>query len=94
MILQYVDDTAKSLDGSEKSLNATMEELEKFYIMSGFNMNNGNTQIVWIGCKKYPEDKICSKINFDWTTNFQLLGIHYHVNLIRINKLNYDKNLK
>lgn len=40
MILQYVDDTAKSLDGSEKSLNATMEELEKFYIMSGFNMNN------------------------------------------------------
>lgn len=64
MILQYVDDTAKSLDGSEKSLNATME-LEKFYIMSGFNMNNGNTKIVWIGCKKYSEDKICSEFNFD-----------------------------
>lgn len=49
MMLQYVDNTAKSLDGSENSLNATMEELEKF---SGFNMNDGNTQIVWIGCKK------------------------------------------
>lgn len=68
MILQYVDDTAKSLDGSEKSLNATME-LEKFYIMSGFNMNNGNTKIVWIGCKKYSEDKICSENNFEWTPN-------------------------
>lgn len=65
MILQYVDDTAIILDWSEKSLNATMEELEKFFIMSGFNMNNRNSQIVWIGCKKYSEEKICSEIKID-----------------------------
>lgn len=61
-----------------------MEELEKFYIMSGLKMNNAKTQIVCIGSKKYSEDKICTAINFEWTTNFKLLGIHYDVN--------YDKN--
>lgn len=40
-----------------------MEELEKFYIMSGLKMNNSKTQIVWIGSKKYSEDKICSEVN-------------------------------
>lgn len=55
-------------------------------------MNNGNNQVVWIGCKQYLKDKICSEINFDWTTDFQLMGIYYDVDLIKINKLNYDKN--
>lgn len=31
-----------------------MEELEKFYILSGLKMNkHAKTQIVWIGSKKY-----------------------------------------
>lgn len=57
--------------------------------MSGLKMNNAKTQIVWtLGSKKYSEDKICSEINFEWTTNFKLLGIHYDVDLTRIKKLN------
>lgn len=39
-----------------------MEELEKFYIMSGLKMNNAKTQIVWIGSKKYSEDKSVQKL--------------------------------
>lgn len=70
-----------------------MEELEKFYIMLGFKMNNVKIQIVWIGSKKYLEDKICIEINFEWIINFKFLGIYYDVDLIRINKLNYDKKL-
>lgn len=51
-----------------------MEELEKFYIISGLKMNNAKTQIVWIGTYKYSEDKICTEINFEWTTNFKNFG--------------------
>lgn len=46
-----------------------MEDLEQFYIMSGLIANNAKTHIVWIGSKKYSEDKICSENNFEWTTN-------------------------
>lgn len=48
-----------------------------------------NPQIVWIGNKKYSEDKICSVNNFQWTKHFKRLGIHYDLDLTRINKLNY-----
>ena len=90
---QYADDTMIILDGSEKSLKATMLVLEEFYKMSGLKINQSKTQIVWIGSKKYSEDRLCPDLKFQWTTNFKLLGIYYDVDLAKITKLNYDKKL-
>ena len=36
---QYADDTQIFLDGSEASLRATLEILDKFYKMSGLKIN-------------------------------------------------------
>lgn len=93
LISQYADDTSIILDGSEKSLRATMKEIDDYYKLSGLKINQEKTQIVWIGSKKYSEENICSEMNFQWTTQFKLLGIYYDVDLDKIIKLNYDKKL-
>ena len=56
-------------------------------------MNLSKTQITWIGSKKYSADKLCNELNLIWTNTFTLLGIHFDVDLSRINFLNYDKKL-
>ena len=50
---QFADDTSLLLDGSEQSLNETLQELDNFYILSGLKLNCNQTKIVWIGSKKY-----------------------------------------
>lgn len=81
------------LDGSEKSLQTLMSELESFYNMSGLKINQSKTQDVWIGSKKYSNHKFCQEIVLIWTINFKLLGIQYDVDLSKIIRMNYDKNL-
>ena len=51
-ISQYADDTSIILDGTERSLNQTLIELERFSRISGLNVNFDKTQLVWIGSKK------------------------------------------
>ena len=41
---QYADDTSLILDGSEKSLNAALDELDWFAKISGLNINFSKTQ--------------------------------------------------
>lgn len=56
-----------------------MKEIDDYYKLSGLKKKQEKTQIVWIGSKKYSEEKICSEINFQWTTQIKLLGIYYDV---------------
>ena len=93
LMSQYADDTSIVLDGSEESLRETLRELDEFHKLSGLKINRDKTQIVWIGSKKFSEERLCSDINFNWTTRFKLMGIYYDVDLNEILKLNYDKKL-
>ena len=92
-ITQYADDTSVILDGTERSLKEAITEINAFYKLSGLKMNLSKTQITWIGSKKYSADKLCNELNLIWTNTFTLLGIHFDVDLSRINFLNYDKKL-
>lgn len=91
LMSQYTDDTTIILDGSEKSLQTLMSELESFYNMSGLKFNQSKTQVVWIGSKKYSNHKLCQEIELIWTTKFKLLGIQYDVDLSKIIRMNYEK---
>ena len=51
-ISQYADDTSVILDGTETSLNQTLEELANFLRKAGLNINFDKTQLVWIGSEK------------------------------------------
>ena len=94
-ISQFADDTTVILDGSDDSLNHTLEELEKFSKISGLKINYDKTQIVWIGSKKYSSDTIKTKWKLSWGKDtFKLLGINFNTDLDKMAKGNYTEKIK
>ena len=55
---QFVDDTTLILDGTSQSLQAALNVLEVFRLLSGQRVNNEKTQMLWIGKKKYFKEKL------------------------------------
>ena len=92
---QFADDTSIILDGSERSLNETLNVLSKFSKLSGLNMNFDKTKVSWIGKKKYSADTIKTKWKLVWDQNkFKLLGIFFHVDLNKIIDINFLAKFK
>lgn len=93
-ISQYADDTSAILDGSETSLNQTLEELLKFSRISGLNINLDKTQLVWIGSEKFSTKSIKTKWKLLWGRNkFKLLGIYFNTDLEEMLKDNYTPKI-
>ena len=91
---QFADDTTIILDGSHKSLQATLNILEMFGTFSGLRMNKEKTKLVWIGRKKHSRDKLNVIPSLIWgTTEFSLLGLTYTVHLDSIIEINYNRYL-
>jgi hypothetical protein len=59
-VSQFADDTSLILDGSEKTLNEALLELDWYAKLSGLNINFTKTQIVWIWSKAYSNDTLGS----------------------------------
>ena len=55
---QYADDTLFLLDGTSKSLNATLNVLYEYAQFSGLKVNSDKTHAVWIGVNKYSTASI------------------------------------
>ena len=78
----YADDASLILDGSERSLMASLKILEKFAQISGLKINYSKTEVIWIGSKAGSKDILCRNYNLEWgKTTFQLLGIQFSINL-------------
>lgn len=93
-VSQFADDTAISLDGTEISLQETMNELQNFAKISGLHINFSKTQVVWIGNMKYSQTKLCTNWNLSWGKNtFSYLGIDFNTDLSKMLKTNLEKKL-
>ena len=91
---QFADDTSLYLDGSEKSLKASLEVLANFEETSGLKLNIQKTKAIWLGSKRFSQEKLCAGQELDWVKNFTSLGINYDVlNLADITKLNCDTKM-
>lgn len=89
-IFQFADDTSLLLDGSENSLNCTLNILQEFAFYSGLKVNFEKTNIVWIGVSKYSTRSIKTKWKLNWgTTSFKLLGLIFHIDLDKMTELNF-----
>ena len=89
-ISQYADDTSAMLDGTERSLNQTLEELSRFSKISGLNINFDKTQLVWIGSEKFSTRSIKTKWKLSWgNKQFKILGILFNTDLDKMIKINY-----
>ena len=94
-ISQYADDTSIFLDGSEKSLNELLKELELFARMSGLKVNFDKTQLVWIGSKKFDQNSIKTKWKLIWgKQTFKILGINFNTDLTKMIKKNYTPKMQ
>ena len=57
-------------------------------------MNFDKTQVVWIGIKKYSSQTIKTKWKLNWgKTDFKILGIHFHVDLDNMSKINFKEKI-
>ena len=55
---QFADDTTTLLDGSEKSLQATLNTLEIYGNLSGVKINTEKTKLIGIGSMKKSPSKL------------------------------------
>ena len=92
---QFADDTTVLLDGSEKSLNETLNTLDIFANASGLKVNASKTRAVWIGSRKFSGETFNHRLKLDWSqSDFTILGIKFSCNLDKINELNYNDKIK
>ena len=82
------------MDGSESSLQNTMNVLEVFGSLSGLKLNLSKTKVIRIGKKMFCKEKLdCGKsLNWD-SSNFSLLGITFDLNLSNISQINYGNTI-
>ena len=94
-LTQFADDTTIILDGTQQSLQATLNTLEVFGNYSGLRMNKEKTKIVWIGRKRFSKEKLKINQNLDWgSTEFKLLGIEFSTNIANIPELNFKRYIE
>jgi Reverse transcriptase (RNA-dependent DNA polymerase) len=95
LISQYADDTTLLLDGSEKSLKHSMNELKFYANISGLHVNVDKTKAVWIGSMKNSTRIICPELGLVWEKErFKILGITFTINLKDITSINYSSKIE
>ena len=91
---QFADDTTVILDGTELSVDETINTLNIFADMSGLKINSSKTRAVWIGCKKYSGETFNHRFKLNWNqNNFDILEIKFSCNLQIIIELKYKDKL-
>ena len=91
---QYADDTQIFLDGSEASLRATLDILDKFYKMSGLKINKDKTKAIWIGSRINSTEILCREHNLDWEQGpIKILGVTFSPEVFNIWDINSQDTL-
>ena len=92
---QYADDLTIYLERFEehkqnfRNINAVLDVLDRFQILSGLKTNKDKTMLTVFGCKD-DDSLLCKDLGIKWVTNFKLLGIHFDQTLENIS-INYEK---
>ena len=92
---QFADDTTMILDGTQNSLQMSLNTIEIFGTYSGLKMNKEKTHVIWIGKQRKTKERLHTTPMLHWgETEFDLLGIKYSSNLNKMIDLNYNKYIK
>ena len=63
---QYADDTTLILDGSQDTLEASLDDIEKFSKISGLRLTNKKAEALWIGSKVRSSEHLFPEKDFKW----------------------------
>ena len=93
-LTQFADNTTVILDGSQKSVQATLNTLEILSSISGLEVNKDKTKLIWIGSKIKSKSRVDVNAEMLWGENeFTLLGIIFSTDLNNISKIKFEKVL-
>ena len=93
-ILQYADDTAILLDGTENSLNHALSLIDQFSKFSGLKPNYQKTSCIKIGSLRNSGDILCKNYKLTWSQDpFIFLGITFTVDLKNIIERNFEEKI-
>ena len=93
-ISQYADDTTLKLDGSKKSLEASLNVLDRFGDVSGLRLNDKKIEALWIGSNTASDQIVIPERNFKWPKNkVKTLGVWISVKPEATITLNYKDQL-
>jgi hypothetical protein len=89
-VVQMADDTTSFLK-DVKSLEETLNTLEKFHKYAGLKLNETKTEAMWLGSKRKSNEK---PLNLKWVTGTKGLGIYFSYNIKEVEEKNFTKKLK
>ena len=92
---QYADDTTLILDGTKKSLKASLKTLDDFYEVSGLKLNDKKTEALWIGTNSGNDGITTPGRNFKWPKyKVKALGVWFSIDPEAATAtLNYNEKL-
>ena len=94
-LLQYAEDTAMILDGSEISLSRTLLLLDNFAISSGLKINYEKTAALWIGSYKDRDFSIPSSKPITWARGkVYALGVLFSTSEINESSINFREKIE
>lgn len=90
---QYADNTTLILDGTQNSLEGSLDILEKFGEVSGLRVNcEKKTEALSFGSKKGSNQILYSDKNLKWTdSKVRALGVWFCINLEESKRKNYEE---
>ena len=89
---QYADDTTLILDGSQDTLEASLDVIEKFSKISGLRLNNKKTEALWIGSKARSSERLCPEKDFKWQEfKIKTLGVWLSIEPELTMMLNFEE---
>ena len=95
LLSQFADDTTLSLDGSEDSLKEAMNTISDFSRISGLQINEEKTMIIWVGSNKGSKTRYLRDRNYVWDPglSFKICGIKFSTDIQTIPHLNYNDKI-
>ena len=77
----YADDLSVFMSPSEENLQAVIEILNRFYMVSGLKISATKTKAVWFGSKIGCGERLCPGLGLQWVSSFTLLGVEFDSSL-------------
>ena len=93
-ISQFADDATINLDGCKESFTAALQDLEQFGSISGLQLNNKKTEVLWIGSKAGCNEVFCPEKNLKWVNKVKSLGVWKSRDSEASIKANYDEKIE
>ena len=89
-ILQFADDAQLMNNGDKISFEKSFDTIKKNGKVSGLFLNTDNTQVIWLGSKRWSQIKYMPHLKIVWNRSQLKIGVCLTQDLKDCEKINYN----